>query len=339
MPAPLRIAYLMEDTDLSGGVRVQLAQADALIARGHLVTIFTKGLPLTWRTSEAAWEYVDDFRAASYDAFDFVIGTFWTTVGPAYEKAGGRALHLCQGLEFTFTAYQPIRAEIEAVYRLPIPKLVVSPHLEPWLAPFKQEVFVVGQIVDEAFYRDREGVDHDPPRVLLPGPAQVDVKGIDVGYDAALHARSMGANFELVRVSPWAPAADEAREAAAEFHVALDTQRMVRLLHSCDILLGPSRKEEGFGLPAAEAMAAGVPCALTRIPSLLAIAPGSDYAVWADQDDAIELGEQLMRLIEDPHLRSEVARAGRLVAEQFRAANAAARLEGLLLARRDRLRA
>ncbi len=90
MIAPLRIAYLMEDTDLSGGVRVQLAQADAMIARGHRVTIFTKGLPLTWRSSEAEWEYVDDFRGPSYDEFDFVIGDLLDD-GRAGVREGGRA--------------------------------------------------------------------------------------------------------------------------------------------------------------------------------------------------------------------------------------------------------
>jgi glycosyltransferase involved in cell wall biosynthesis len=339
MTAPLRIAYLMEDTDLSGGVRVQLAQADALIARGHRVTIFTKGLPLTWRTSEADWEYVDDFRAPSYDEYDFVIATFWTTVGPAFEKAGTRAIHLSQGLESTFSAYESVRDDIERAYRLPIPKLVVSPHLAKWLAPLAREIFVVGQIVDDAFYRDVAGGSHDPPRVLLAGPAQVDVKGIDVGYGAVLHARANGAELDLIRVSPWAPAPDEPKEAAAEFHVALDTARMAKLLHSCDVLLAPSRKEEGFGLPAAEAMAAGVPCALTRIPSFLAMAPGrADYAVWADPDQPIELGEQLMRLVEDEDLREALAIRGRQVATQYRAANAAERLEAFLLERRERLR-
>src|SRR5688500_14713321 len=56
---PLKIAYLMEDTELSGGQRVQLVHADALIARGHRVRIVTKGLPVTWRRSRAEWVYVD----------------------------------------------------------------------------------------------------------------------------------------------------------------------------------------------------------------------------------------------------------------------------------------
>lgn len=335
MTSPLRIAYLIEDTDLSGGVRIVLAQADALIARGHEVSIVTKGSPLTWRSSRADWEYVDDFRNAPLAELDFVIATFWTTVAPAYENAGARTIHLCQGLESTFTAYQDERAAIEAVYSLPIPKIVVSEHLVPWLARFGQEVVPVGQIVDDAFFRPRRGPEHEPLRVLLPGAAQIDFKGVDVGWGAALHARSLGASFDLVRVSPWAPSREEPKNEAAEFHVALDARAMTALVHSCDLLLGPSRKEEGFGLPAAEAMAAGLPAALTRIPSFLAFDPArSDYAVWADEDDPVALGEALMELVEDADLRERVGARGREVAEQWRADTVAERIERFLTSRR-----
>src|SRR2546428_13713729 len=109
MPDPLRIAYLLEDTELSGGVRVQLAQADALIARGHRVRLVTKGLPLTWRNSQAEWVYVDNFP--QYDAHedDFVVGTFWATVEPAWNLARERAGHLTQGYQGASTAYQPLK--------------------------------------------------------------------------------------------------------------------------------------------------------------------------------------------------------------------------------------
>jgi hypothetical protein len=59
----MRITYLLEDTPISGRVRTALAQADALIARGHRVRIATKGAPVTWRASRAEWLYVDDFAA------------------------------------------------------------------------------------------------------------------------------------------------------------------------------------------------------------------------------------------------------------------------------------
>src|SRR6266852_2890899 len=135
MSAPLAVTYFMEDTDLSGGIRVQLAQADALVARGHRVRIVTKGLPLTWRTSRAEWVYVDDFRQYDAGHDDVVVATFWTTVQPAFDAAGARAVHLCQGYEGAFSAYAAIKEQIDAVYRLPIPKLIVSRSLAAVLAP------------------------------------------------------------------------------------------------------------------------------------------------------------------------------------------------------------
>lgn len=305
-----------------------IAQADSLIDRGHTVHIFTRGEALSWRASRAEWVHLADFASADLSSFDAVVATFWTTVEPAWRKAPGRVLHLCQGLEFTFEVYATAAPRIEAVYRLPIPKLTVSPHLRAPLERFGSEVLAVSQIVDEEFYRSGRGVEHDPLRVLLPGASQIDIKGIDVGYDAALHARAMGSAFELVRVSPWAPSPAEPKEAAAEFHVELNTAAMVRLIHSCDLAIVPSRKEEGFGLPAAEAMAAGLPVILSEIPSFLAFDSASrDYALWAKEDDGIGMGEELMRLLEDPELRNDLSRRGREVVEQYRGANAGRQLE------------
>lgn len=325
---PLRIVYLLEDTDLSGGVRVVLGQADALIARGHSVAIATKGLPLPWRRSDAKWLHVDDFREIDRSSFDFVVASFWTTVPPAFEIAGPRAVHLCQGYEGTFTAYQDFRAEIEAVYRLPIPKLTVSPHLVETLRPFGADVAHVGQIIDEEFFRSTTPPLADPPRVLLVGASQIDFKGIDVGYGAAAHARWNGARFELVRVSPWRPGSDEpVEELVGEFHAALETHEMVELVHSCDVFLGPSRADEGFGLPAAEALAAGIPAILTRIPSFLSFGEPNDYAIFVDEDDAEAMGDALIEVLCGEALRRKLTRRGRQIASRFEAARVAEQLE------------
>src|SRR5256885_5625634 len=151
----LKIAYLAEDTAMSGGIRAQLAHADALIARGHRVRVVTKGAPVTWRRSDAEFVYVDNFL--DYDARDddFVVGTFWLTVPPAYELAKEKAVHLCQGYEGAFTAYQPITHEIDAAYRLPIPKLVVSTSLIPVCKQFVDGVTVIAHGGHDAVFPAR----------------------------------------------------------------------------------------------------------------------------------------------------------------------------------------
>jgi len=333
-PSRLRIAYLSEDTELSGGVKITLAQADAMISRGHSVSIVTKGLPLRWRRSAAEWIHVDDFRQIDPDDYDFIVGTFWTTVPVAWELARDRAVHLCQGYEASFTAYRDIKEQIDEAYHYPIPKLVVAPSLVAVCEQFGSDVNYIGQIVDEEFFRDSPSPLNDPPRVLLVGASQIDFKGIDVGYAAVAHARYRGAPFRLVRVSPWRPSSEEpVSELVDEFHVGLDAGVMSQLVHSCDIFLGPSRSQEGFGLPAAEAMASMLPTALTRIPSFQSFHSTDDYALWADEDDPEELGERLFELIEDPSLLDRVRRRGREVAEQFRSVHTGQRLEEFFLNR------
>jgi glycosyltransferase involved in cell wall biosynthesis len=330
---PLRIAYLLADTEIAGGIRVAVAHADILTTRGHEVTLVTKGGPLTWRKSRANWMHVQSFDEIRSSAFDFVVGTFWTTIEEAYRLAGPRAVHFCQGYEGSFTAYQHLKPHIDAAYRLPVPKITVSPHLVPICREFHDDATYVGQIVDDEFFqphRDRTG---SRPRVLLVGPWQADFKGIDVGYAAVEAARNAGAEFDLIRVSQWAAPQEEPVHLAAEFHVGVTTSAMLELYATGDVLLGPSRSVEGFGLPAAEAMAGGVPTVLSEIPSFLSWSNRRDHALFAPEGDGVAFGAQLLKMLNDEPLRARLAQRGHAVAGQFRAPATGERLESWLVGR------
>jgi len=231
----------------------------------------------------------------------------------------------------SFTAYQSLKDQIDAAYRLPIPKITVSPHLVAVCRAFHDDAEYVGQIVDEIFYRP-----HTPAtdsRVLLVGPAQADFKGIDIGYDAVRLAREAGAEFDLVRVSQWYVDANEHADLAQEFHVALDSTRMANIIASGTVFLGPSRHQEGFGLPAAESLASGVACVLSEIPSFLSWDASRDFALFTPEDDAEAMSRALIRLLGDDALRAGLAKRGREVVEQFRAARTGERLERYFLNR------
>src|SRR6202171_480773 len=230
-PRPLRISYLVEDTALSVGIRVQLMQADALIARGHQVRMVTKGLPLTWRSCDAAWVYLDNFY--NYDASedDVVGGTFWLTLHPAWEIARERAVHLCQGYEGFIGAYADRVDKIENAYHLPLPKLVVAPSLVEVCKRFTDDVTYIGQIVESDFFRDHTRRENEPLRVLVCGQAQADFRGIEDAYGAVAHARWFHQKLDLIRVSAWAPSEAGPVECVREFHVALNTHEMTRLMH------------------------------------------------------------------------------------------------------------
>ena len=330
---PLRIAYLLEDTGQGGGVRVVLAQADELVARGHRVRIVTKGGRPAWRGSHAEWVPVSEFHHYDASGDDFVIGTFWTTVPAALELGQTRAVHLCQGYEGAFSHYREIRGQIESVYQLPLPKIVVARSLVEVCRKFTADVTCIGQIVEGEFFRTRTPAEGHPPRLLLTGPAQADLKGVRDGYAAVEYAVAAGAELALVRVSPWPPDSGEPLVHVDEFHVGLTTAEMTRLMHSCDLFLAPNHEEEGFGLPAAEAMAAGIPVVLTAIPSYLSFDDRHDYAVFRPPHDPKALGEALLEVLGDPALRDRLRMRGREVAEQFRARRVGDRLESFFFER------
>lgn len=259
MAESLRLTWLLEDTAISSQARLVMAQADAMVARGHRARIVTAGSPVAWRGSSAEWVYVDDLRQYDRHADDVVVE------GP-----------------------------------LPI------------------------VVVDEDVYRPGTPPEHDPPRVLLCGPAQSEVRGVEDGYGAVAHARWFHQKLDLIRVSPWAPSKDEPLDAVQEFHVALTTAEMTRLMHSCDVLLAPDHRGS---LSVAEAMAAGIPCVLTAIPSFLSADDVHDYALFAPEENAVELGERLIEMLSDANLRERVRTRGREVAQRWQVHHAADRLE------------
>jgi glycosyltransferase involved in cell wall biosynthesis len=81
-------------------------------------------------------------------------------------------------------------------------------------------------------------------------------------------------------------------------------------------------------------MASGIPVVMTSIPSYLSFDDVHDYALFAPQENAVELGEKLIDLLSDADLRERLRARGREVAEQWRASGVAERLEETFTRRR-----
>lgn len=79
------------------------------------------------------------------------------------------------------------------------------------------------------------------------------------------------------------------------------------LLHAATALIAPSRAE-GFGLPVAEAMAAGTPVVCSDAPALVEVA--GDAAIVVPRGDAARLAEAIDGLLEDSALRERLGAAG-----------------------------
>ena len=313
----MNLTWLLETTAISGRTRAVLALADAMVNRGHRVRLATEDPDLTWRHSAAEWVHVDDLGRYDPGDEDFVVATSLSTL------KNSNALY-CFGDD-----------EPAALAGVEVPMLAASPILLERYANVIKDITFIGAIVDDDVYRQAAPREHQPPRVLLCGPAQQDGRGIEDGYGAAAHARWFHQKLDLIRVSAWAPSREEPLDSVQEFHVALSTSEMTRLMHSCDVVLAPNERESAFSMTTMEALAAGIPSVLASIPSFLSFDAQHDYALFAPPGNAVEMGERLIEMLDGEDVRPRLRVRAREVAEQWRAPKVADRLERFFSARAE----
>ena len=330
----MKIAYALASNMISGGGKVILQQADELARRGHGVTVVCPEAPPEWyplrhaRFERAAFESSESLPAA-----DIAVATFWTTIEPVLAAARGKVYHLCQGLETDSQFYSAQRQAIEAAYRLVPRKIVVSPHLRGFLLRLGyRDVHDVGQAFDAAEFRVPDRADaRDPLRILLSGIFEIDIKGVAEAVEALARLREEGGNFRLLRVSAEPMSGPERKwRVADEYHRALSPLRVPALLAYADVFLGPNHAEEGFGLPSLEALAAGLPAALSDTPSHRAMA--GESAVFFPAGDTVGMTRAVARILREPELRRRLSAEGPARAARFRTFDVGDRLEQVFLA-------
>jgi glycosyltransferase involved in cell wall biosynthesis len=331
---PLAIAYLLDSTELFGGVKVALLQAEALARRGHRVTVVSPDAPPEWfplvrsRFERSAFSDSPALAEARIR-----VATFWETVPPALAGARGPVFHLCQGYEGEITYYRDRWGAIERTYRLPTRKLAISATLAERLTRLGfGPVADVGQAFDGAgFFAAPARPANDPAEVLVVGPLEIDFKGIAIALEGLALWRRRGGRFRLRRVS-YFPCSDAERRwgLADEFHHLVPPDRMPFAYRAADLFIGASRVEEGFGLPSLEALACGVPSVLSDVPGQREI--GGDAAWYFRDGDPESLARALPDLLtEDARARARVngpaeaarydtARVARRLEDEFRAA-------------------
>ncbi len=324
----MRVAYLLESTELFGGVQVVLRQAEVLARRGHRVAVVSPQPPPSWFPLVQARFERSSFRdSRELSDAEVRVATFWRTVPPALEGARGPVFHLCQGYEGEITYYRDVWSRIEDIYRAPTHKLAISATLAARLTGLGfGPVTNVGQAFDaNGFFPDPPRPMPDPPVALVVGPLEIDFKGVDVALAGLQAFRRRGGRFRLRRVS-YFPCGETERSLglADEYHHRLAPERMPFAYRASDVFIGASRVQEGFGLPSLEALACGIPAMLSDTPGHREIA--GDAAWYFRDEDPESLAEELPRVL-TAGARARARTAGPAAAARFDAAGVAERLE------------
>jgi glycosyltransferase involved in cell wall biosynthesis len=102
------------------------------------------------------------------------------------------------------------------------------------------------------------------------------------------------------------------------FHGFVSRPDLVRLYYDADVFVFPPIWNEAFGVTPLEAMAAGVPVAVTRCGGIVETVQDQKTGFVVEPEDAAALAQAMLRLLEDDALREKMGRAGRQRALEFR---------------------
>lgn len=313
----MRIAYVLPFPELNGGNKVVFQHVALLREHGHELTVLAEGAKPDWIRIDAAWVDLTSTPPRLPDQ-DLVLATYWTTIEVARSLALGPLAHFCQGYEGGLIHLAPMLPRIEAAYALPMPALTVSPHLAELLsARFGRESALAPPPLDPLFRPSPRLAPRRRPWIAIPGIFGADVKDVPTALHAVLRLRERGIDARVLRFSILSLAADERRLLEPDLYLSgVPPRTIARALRRCDLLLLPSRSEEGFGLPLLEAMASRVPAVASRIPSAAHIGDGAVSLV--SPGDAAAFADAARALLTDPAAWRRARRHGAEAARRFR---------------------
>lgn len=286
----MRITFISPPVNMGGGTRVIAIYARMLMQMGHEVRVIcppepaagpveklkswlkgggwpadTRLLPSYFDNSGVDLRVLDRFRPvvdADVPDGDVVIATWWLTaewVAALSANKGGK-VYFIQGHEVH--GHLPVD-RVRATYRLPFHRIVVSPWLKKVIEQYGQlDIDLVPNSVDrKQFFAPERGKQPVPTVGFLYSTGHT--KGLDSAL-AAIHAvRKERPELRVVSFGGGTPSGEFPLPAGTEFSRLPEQTRIKDIYAGCDVWLSASRNE-GFNLPALEAMACRTPVVSTR---------------------------------------------------------------------------
>lgn len=337
----MRITFLLPPYSAKpiGGFKTRYGYANQLAARGHEVTVVH---PLRWKVRtpyprlnklyhwltrqarqprnsiprpELHWYpidsrvkmlYVPELTASHVPDGDAI---FW--VAEAYPPEKGKQFLLLQG----YGAFP--KARVDALFRAPVAKIVISRWLYEKgleLGVPADEMIHIPNGIDHGKYRMLDPIEGRPPRIAMlyhPKP----LKGAEDGITALDLARREFPTLQAVlfgrfprprRLPSW-----------IEYQYDPPQEELVgRVYNGSSTYLCPSWRE-GFGRPAAEAMACGCAVVSTDNGGVRDYAEHGVTALLSPPKNPQALAANILRLLKDDDLRIRLAKAGHECIQEF----------------------
>jgi glycosyltransferase involved in cell wall biosynthesis len=337
----MRILLPLASGRFSGGRMTVVRHALALSDRGHEVTVAVQNDDRSLRAWAPALTRVCSFRGptdlpgADVCMFDRVrLGQMF------FGRRPEPLVHFCQGLERTDIENRLLGLgrgngwlnrlltrrrlckrlrEIDAAYALPTIKFVTHRRLAVLIdSCYRQSSTVIPLGLPEGVFTPAASACASNNTIVVVGPLSTSWKRVSDALEAVRLLKKCRPEVRLVRVAQEAMTERE-RELGAtdEYHTMLQPAQMAAHYRSATLLLLTSDSTEGFGLPALEAMACGLPCVLTDIAAFRTFAEPADYARFVPVAEPRAAAAALENLLDDSAERARLSQRGFQVASGY----------------------
>ncbi len=169
--------------------------------------------------------------------------------------------------------------------------------------------------IDTDEYQPRPDVTRNPKRLMATASADAPLKGLRFLLIAYANLLKDDDELELVVIGKPKPDGETAKliqqlslEGKIDFRRGISTKAVVDLYAEASIAIIPSLYE-GFGLPAGEAMACGVPVVSTTGGALPEVVGNAGVSIPPGDADALELA--IRSLLDDPERRQTLGARGK----------------------------
>jgi glycosyltransferase involved in cell wall biosynthesis len=329
----------------TAGIDLRLmVSAGDLASNGHidadspLSRLPTVGLPLGRRTREWLWNLTGRPYADRWADADWVYCPVETYV-PVRRARLAATMHSLMWFDPRLDAYYSWRyRRLRAKWRLVVGPILRHAHrilsVSDYLADEyaqafgadRRKFFTVGNGVEDAYFAPVGGEPPLPPPYVIAVGGLTYIKGADHLLDVAAHLAHAAPGVRLVLAGFHEPAYRERAEAMANVVLfGFEKAEMIHRLLAHSVALLCLSRYDSFGIPLAEAMAAGTPVLYAPNAGLPEVA--GDVGLRVDPRRPDLTAARIAELAKDDTARVQLSAAGRQrAAKRFRWEHCVARL-------------
>ena len=313
---PLKIAYLLPDNGVSGGVAVVCEHVNRLLHKGYDPLIIVEGrkTDLSWFPGQAV-RVVTIKEADQLENIDILVMTGWSTAYSGQRIKAQRRLYFVQSDERRFSLIdKDFVARVEATYKMDYEFMTEAKWIQKWLKEeFNKEVGYVPNGVNIDIFYSCDPLAPKPKgkfRVLLEGPIDIPYKGMTDSFAAVKDL-----DCEVWCVSSLGKPKSEWK--CDKFLGKVPMEEMRQIYSSCDLILKMS-KVEGFFGPPLEMMACGGVPIVAKVSGFDEYIKDGENALVIDSGAIEGANKAISRLAKDKKLFTKLQKGGQETVKQWR---------------------